>query len=143
MSDEAVVLVTCPADQAERIATVLVEARLAACVNILPGVVSVYEWEGKLCKDAETMLVIKSSLGVYGALETKILEVHPYDVPEIILLPISTGSKSYLDWINCQVGASKSTIESKSLNDSDITEITKSSEASKHHVSSGLTRKEA
>jgi len=140
MSDEAVVLVTCPADQAERIATVLVETRLAACVNILPGVVSVYEWKEKLCKDAETMLVIKSSLGVYGALEAKILEVHPYEVPEIILLPISTGSKSYLDWINCQVGGSKSTIEGSE--DSRESEIPTSSEASNHFVSSGLTRKE-
>ena len=104
MSDEIVALVTCPADQAERIASALVEERLAACVNIVPGVKSIYRWKGEICKDDEQLMVIKSHRRLWSLLEQRILELHTYEVPEIICFPIELAHKPYLNWINCQLG---------------------------------------
>jgi len=95
-----VVLCTLPdADNAARIADILVEERLAACVNIVPGLVSVYRWEGALQRDAEVLLLIKTSPEVYGRLEARIRTLHPYELPEIISVPIQTGQADYLQWI--------------------------------------------
>ena len=77
----------------------LVKARLAACVNIVSGVTSVYEWENAICEENEYLLIIKTKSDLYEKLETKIKEFHPYEVPEIVSLKIDKGSKSYLDWI--------------------------------------------
>lgn len=104
MSGELVAFVTCPPDKAEEIATAIVESRLAACVNIISGITSVYTWEGTVNKDSETLLIIKTNRGFYDAFETKIKELHPYDVPEIICLPIELGSKAYLSWLNQSIG---------------------------------------
>lgn len=104
MSDELVAFVTCPPDKAEGIATSIVEGRLAACVNIVPGITSVYTWEGVVNKDSETLLIIKTNRRFYDAFETKIKELHPYDVPEIICVPIELGSKAYLSWLNQSIG---------------------------------------
>jgi periplasmic divalent cation tolerance protein len=104
MPDELVAFVTCPPDKAEGIAASIVESRLAACVNILPGITSVYTWEGKLNKDSESLLVIKTNRKIYDAFETKIKEIHPYDVPEIICVPIELGSQAYLSWLNQSIG---------------------------------------
>lgn len=95
------VLCTCP-DQtsAERIATTLVQESLAACVNISPGIHSVYRWEGRVEQTQEILLLIKSTGSVYNALETRIQELHPYELPEIIAVPIIQGAQSYLEWIN-------------------------------------------
>lgn len=104
MSGELVAFVTCPPDKAEGIATSIVESRLAACVNIVPGITSVYTWEGAVNKDSETLLIIKTNRSSYDAFETKIKELHPYDVPEIICVPIELGSKAYLSWLNQSIG---------------------------------------
>ena len=84
---------------ANELAHNLVKARLAACVNIVSGVTSVYEWENAICEENEYLLIIKTKSDLYKKLETKIKEFHPYEVPEIISLKIDNGSKSYLDWI--------------------------------------------
>lgn len=101
MTDKIVVLVTCGSPrEAKRIAKALVDARLAACVNILQApVVSVYRWKGKVESAKETLLIIKSVRSKFPALERAIKRIHSYDVPEIIALPIAAGSSDYLAWI--------------------------------------------
>lgn len=95
-----VVLVTAGSQQeAEAIATALVESRLAACVNILP-IQSVYTWQGNINKEQEWQLLIKTDLAQFSNLEAKIRELHSYEVPEIIAVPILAGSQSYLTWIS-------------------------------------------
>jgi periplasmic divalent cation tolerance protein len=104
MPGEVVIFVTCPASESERIATQLVEDKLVACVNIVPGVTSVYRWQGEICRDQESILIIKSNKNLWDKLEPRIRELHTYDVPEIICIPIELGHKPYLDWLNCQLG---------------------------------------
>ncbi len=95
-----VVLVTCPTVAVgERIARQLVEERLAACVNLIPRVTSVYRWQGKLARDRETLLVIKSRRIRFPALARRVAALHPYSVPEIIALPVPAGSRAYLEWV--------------------------------------------
>lgn len=89
-------------DQGRAIAAALVESRLAACVNLFP-VQSVYTWQGQLQQDDEWQLVIKTDLTHFAALETCIHNLHPYDLPEMIALPIVQGSRDYLGWISSQV----------------------------------------
>lgn len=102
--DYGVVLVTTASqEEAENIASALVELKLAACVNILPIHCSVYIWQGKVNKDKEWQLIIKTKLSKFSALEAKICELHSYDVPEIIALPIVNGSHTYLQWISDRV----------------------------------------
>ena len=97
------VLVTAGSPQeAEAIATSLVESQLAACVNILP-IQSVYTWQGEINKEQEWQLLIKTDLAQFSHLEAKIRELHSYEVPEIIAIPILVGSQSYLDWISASV----------------------------------------
>ena len=94
------VLCTCPdRTAAERIAETVVGERLAACVNIVPGLTSIYRWEGQIQRDAEWLLLIKTRQAVYPPLEARIRELHPYQVPEVIALPIQVGAAAYLDWI--------------------------------------------
>jgi periplasmic divalent cation tolerance protein len=95
------VYVTCPPVDAERVAEILVNDKLAACVNIVP-VKSVYNWEGKLNRDDEAMLIIKSKSAVYPDLEAKILAIHPYDVPEIAAVKAEAVQADYLNWVNEQ-----------------------------------------
>ena len=105
MSDEPiVVLCTCPDEATARgIATALIADRLAACVNRIPGILSSYLWpatgNGQLQEDAEMLLVIKTTADRYPAVEAAILARHPYEVPEVIALPIVMGSRHYIDWI--------------------------------------------
>jgi periplasmic divalent cation tolerance protein len=95
-----IVLCTLPnPEKAAEIAKVLVEEQLAACVNLVPGVVSIYRWKGELCNDTETLAVIKTSDERYAPLARRITELHPYEVPEIIALPIVEGHAPYLAWI--------------------------------------------
>ena len=95
------VLSTCP-DQgsAESIAMMLVENKLAACVNIFPGLTSVYEWQGKIEKSQEHLLIAKTKSTTFQAVESAILERHPYELPEIISIPINNGLADYLSWID-------------------------------------------
>ena len=100
MSQILIVFTNCPDEAcANTIALALVEAKLAACVNILPRVQSVYRWQGKVESASEIPLFFKSTAASYPALETRIRELHPYDVPEIIALPISHGLPAYLNWV--------------------------------------------
>lgn len=106
MTDVAalVVLSTFPdADTAAHIARALVEHQLAACVNLLPTVRSIYRWEGRVCDEAETLAVIKTTAERYAALAAKIAELHPYQVPEVIALPLADGNPPYLAWLAAQV----------------------------------------
>ncbi|HDS29581.1 MAG TPA: divalent-cation tolerance protein CutA [Firmicutes bacterium] len=95
-----IVLSTVPSvETGKSIAHILIEKKLAACVNILPSLESVYEWEGKIEESAEALLIIKTTTESYESLETEILSNHPYDVPEIIALPVTKGLKPYLEWV--------------------------------------------
>ncbi|HSN18102.1 MAG TPA: divalent-cation tolerance protein CutA [Gammaproteobacteria bacterium] len=86
-------------ESGERIAQALVEERLAACVNLVPGLTSIYRWQGKVEKEPECLLVIKSTAARSQALMERIKTLHPYDMPEMIVLPITDGSPEYLKWI--------------------------------------------
>ena len=94
------VLTNCPDEEvASTIALAVVEARLAACVNILPRVQSIYRWQGRVESATEIPLFIKSTATSYPALETIIRRHHPYEVPEIIALPVAHGLPAYLNWV--------------------------------------------
>ena len=95
-----IVITNCPDEEtANHIALAVVEARLAACVNILPRVQSIYRWQGAVESAVEVSLLIKTTAATYPALEAAIRERHPYEVPEIIALPISAGLPAYLNWV--------------------------------------------
>jgi periplasmic divalent cation tolerance protein len=99
-SEAVVVLVTTPtADRAAEIARALVEERLAACGNVVPGLRSIYRWEGKVQDDAEALLVLKTTRERFDALRERVLALHPYQVPEVIALRVEAGSAPYLAWI--------------------------------------------
>ncbi len=96
-----VVLCTVPTgDIAVQIARELVQHQLAACVNVIPGITSVYRWKGSITTDAEQLLVIKTSSSLMDSLQKAIQELHPYELPEIIAVPIVGGLPAYLAWIN-------------------------------------------
>ncbi len=96
----AVVLCTCPDEEtAARIAHTLVTEGLAACVNRLAGVVSTYRWQGQIEEDSEQLLVIKTARARLDAIERRIGELHPYELPEVIAVPIDAGSEAYLEWL--------------------------------------------
>lgn len=96
-----IVLTTCPdAASAERIARTLVEEDLAACVNILPPMRSVYRWKGKIENASEQLLVIKSAAARFPAIRDRLRSLHPYELPEIIAVPIVDGLPAYLAWLN-------------------------------------------
>ena len=104
MTDKRIVLTTCGnQDDAERIARALLDRRLAACVNILPGIRSLYRWKGKIEEDGELLLLIKTAAGAVDALKAAVADLHPYDVPELVVLPLEDGAASYLDWIGANV----------------------------------------
>jgi periplasmic divalent cation tolerance protein len=93
-------LCTCPdAASARRIADALVEARLAACVNVLPGITSVYRWQGKVEQADEVLLVAKTVRARLDALTRQVQALHPYELPEVVAVEISGGLPAYLDWI--------------------------------------------
>lgn len=92
---------TCPNQEtAEQIAQQLIARKLAACVNILPGVSSVYEWQGQIETAQEHLLLIKSRKAQYAEIEAAIKAIHPYQLPEIIAVAIESGSTEYLQWID-------------------------------------------
>jgi periplasmic divalent cation tolerance protein len=101
VTDKVVVLVTCSTvAEAQRIARAVVDARLAACVNILPGAVrSIYRWKGKVESARERLLLIKSSRKRLAKLRAAVERLHSYDIPEFIALPIAAGSSKYLAWL--------------------------------------------
>jgi periplasmic divalent cation tolerance protein len=99
-----VVLMTAP-DEATGtdLAARLVEERLAACVNVVPGVRSVFRWDGKVQDELEVMLVGKTVESSVDALRARVLELHPYDVPELLVFPVARGHGPYLDWVREEV----------------------------------------
>ena len=104
MTDKIVVLSTCAsAEEADKIARRLVEARLAACVNVLPGARSFYRWQGAIENASEWLLIIKSSRQRFGSLRAELERLHSYEVPEIVALPIVDGSLNYLHWLEGEI----------------------------------------
>lgn len=100
MSEVLLVVTTLPnRATAERIAEALVTARVAACVNVLAECTSVYRWQGKIERAGEVPLLIKTTREAYARLEAALRTMHPYDVPEIVALPVTAGLPAYLDWV--------------------------------------------
>ncbi|MDX2478348.1 MAG: divalent-cation tolerance protein CutA [Gammaproteobacteria bacterium] len=93
------VLVSCPAGKEDVIALDLLEKGLAACINVVPQMRSFYRWQGKLQQDNESMMLIKCAASNYDALQEHILELHPYELPEIITVSIAGGLPDYLEWV--------------------------------------------
>lgn len=104
MTDKIVVLSACgSAAEAEKVARALVEQRLAACVNVVPGVRSIYRWKGAVEQASEWLLVIKTSRGLFDRVREAIVRRHSYDLPEAVALPIQNGSEEYLSWLGNEV----------------------------------------
>ncbi len=104
MTDFQIILCTCAdREQAERIAHRLVELRLAACVNIFPGVQSIYRWQGAVESAAEALILIKTSARLSQEVQSTITGLHRYEVPEFLVLPVSGGSESYLAWLEASL----------------------------------------
>lgn len=105
-----IALCNCPPDKAPDIARTLVERRLAACVNLLPGVRSFYRWEGESCDDSESMLIIKVSVSEVDRMRVELAAMHPYSVPEILILPIDAARsfRPYVDWVVDECGSDAS-----------------------------------
>jgi|SRR5277367_6768462 len=100
MTDKKLVLTTCSSlDEARTIANALVEQRLAACVNIVPQIESVYRWQGKIETATEYLLIIKTTAGAFNPLRDALFELHSYELPECIEIAIEDGSAAYLEWI--------------------------------------------
>ncbi len=104
--DAILILTTTDSEEsAHRIAAALVEAREAACVSILPGVRSIYRWQGKVCDEGELLLLIKTVAGLFEAVRTRIRQLHPYQAPEVVALPMTAGDPDYMRWLSEQVHA--------------------------------------
>ena len=104
LGDPQIVLCTVPDQEtAERIAANLVTEQLAACVTIVPGVTSIYRWKGSIEKDKELLLIIKTHSTVFDTLQDCIKQQHPYELPEVLAVPIKDGLPAYLDWITASL----------------------------------------
>jgi periplasmic divalent cation tolerance protein len=100
MNPEIVVLVTAPSElEAEKIGQTLVGEKLAACANLVRGIQSIFFWQGKVCRESEVLIVIKTRSDLFEPLMARVKSLHSYTVPEIIALPIIKGSEDYLRWI--------------------------------------------
>ena len=101
MAKEIIVFITTPSlKDSRKIASALVSERLAACVNMIPGLESTFFWKGKICRERENLMVVKSTETRFSQVAKRVKQLHPYTVPEIIALPIVKGSKAYLKWVN-------------------------------------------
>ncbi len=106
MTDKIVVFCTCgSAEEAEKIARRLVEARLAACVSLFPAARSIYRWKGKVEDSAECLLMIKSSREKFDHLRAEIEKTHSYEVPEVLAVPVVDGAENHLNWLEAELGA--------------------------------------
>jgi periplasmic divalent cation tolerance protein len=105
MTDKIVVFSTCATEEeAAKLAHVLVEARVAACVTIVPGARSIYRWQGAIESAAECLLIVKSSLHLFDKLRDTLKEAHTYDVPEVLAVPVVAGAPNYMNWLEGQLG---------------------------------------
>ncbi len=103
MTDVLVVFVTAPSpDRAAELARAVVEERLAACGNVVPGVRSIYRWEGEVVDEPEALLVLKTTRDRLDALRERVLALHPYEVPEVLALPVEAGAERYLAWVHSE-----------------------------------------
>lgn len=107
MNDQVrVLLVTAPTmDEAARLGRALVEERLAACANIVPGLRSIYRWQDSVQDDAEVLLIIKTTAAFEARVTERVLALHSYDTPEVLVLPVVGGAEPYLNWLGAQVGS--------------------------------------
>jgi periplasmic divalent cation tolerance protein len=104
VTDVLIVLCTCPdAATARRLAGGLVEKKLAACVNILPEIRSIYRWQGDVCDDAEILLLAKTTRQAYAQVESWLMEQHPYTVPEVLAFSAQAGSAKYVEWVRNEI----------------------------------------
>lgn len=104
-NDALVVLVTVPnAESADKLGEALVGERLAACVNVVDGVRSIYRWQGAVERDEELLCVCKTTRAAFERLRARVIELHPYELPEVIALPVALGHAPYLEWIKASVG---------------------------------------
>lgn len=101
--DRLVALITVPAEHAEAVSTALVETQSAACVNVISGLTSVYRWKGEVCRDPESLMIVKTTAEKRQAVADVLTKHHPYEEPELIFLPIQSGSESYLSWLSAMV----------------------------------------
>jgi periplasmic divalent cation tolerance protein len=100
MTDAVLVLTSLPSPEtAAQVAKVVVGEKLAACANILPAVRSIYRWQGKVQDENEVLVLLKTQRVHYARLKARILELHPYDVPEVLAIPVEQGHAAYLEWI--------------------------------------------
>ena len=109
MTDEVrVVLMTAPdMEVALELGRRLVEERLAACANIVPGLTSIFNWQGEVKDESEVLMVLKTTGSVVDALVERAASLHPYDVPEVLALPVVDGYRPYLEWVRSEVGVEK------------------------------------
>ena len=107
MTEKIVVFSTCGSEQdAMKVARALVEAKVAACVNILPNIRSVYRWKDAIEEESEWMLMIKSSRSLFAQLQAELRKVHSYEVPEVLAIPVVDGSAEYLSWLDRELAGS-------------------------------------
>ncbi len=100
MNETSIVFVTAGSEEeAAKIGQTLVEERLAACANLVPGIRSIYRWKGKICDEREFLIIIKTRTSKFEALQKRVRELHSYEVPEIVSFPISRGLPQYLAWV--------------------------------------------
>jgi periplasmic divalent cation tolerance protein len=103
-TDVRTVLVTAPDDATARaLAETVVGERLAACANVVPGVLSIYRWQGEVRRDPEVLLVIKTTAVRAEALRARVVELHPYELPEVLVLAVDAGHLPYLRWVDAEV----------------------------------------
>ncbi|MBI2602949.1 MAG: divalent-cation tolerance protein CutA [Deltaproteobacteria bacterium] len=103
MSEYMIVYITTPnMKRARKIAKLLVEEKLAACVNLIKGMESLYEWKGKLRQEEEVLMLVKTRQKLFATLQEKVLSIHSYDVPCIVGFPLTEGNESYLNWLKEQ-----------------------------------------
>lgn len=103
-----VALTTAPsADAAKRLVRTLVERRLVACGTVLPGAASVYRWQGAITEEEEVAVILKTTAARWAALAAALPALHPYDVPELVALPVVGGYRPYLDWVRAETGAAR------------------------------------
>lgn len=101
-TSDQVLLVLCTfpdEERARQIGTVLVERQLAACVNLVPRMTAIYRWEGQTCEESEVLALLKTTTGCFDELREALEALHPYEVPEILALPVAGGSEGYLGWV--------------------------------------------
>ncbi len=103
MTDALIAFVTCPEGKGRELAHTVITEKLAACVNIVPSIRSIYQWQGKIEDEGEELLIVKTQKEKWKEFETRMKAIHPYEVPEIICFPIEDGYAPYLNWLKSSV----------------------------------------